>query len=76
MFQEHDWCGFYGDTKEAVPTNSSKPRGKEVDLRICVDSDHAGDKLTRKSGTGYNIFLNNAPIAWFSKKQATIETSV
>ena len=76
MFQEHDWCGFYGDMKEAIHTNTPKPRGKEFDLRILVDSDHVGDKLTRKSGTGYNIFLKNAPIDWLSKKQATIETSV
>ena len=74
IFQEHDWCDFYGDTKEAVPTNSSKPRGKEVDMRIFVDSDHAGDKPTRQYGTGYIILLNNAPIAWLSNKQATIET--
>ena len=43
---------------------------------IFVDSDHAGDKLTIQSRTGYIIFLNNAPIDWLSKKQSTIETSV
>ena len=41
-----------------------------------VDSDHAGDKLMRRSHTGFVIYLNMAPIVWFSKKQATIETSV
>jgi hypothetical protein len=41
-----------------------------------VDSDHAGDKLKRRSRTGYVIYINMAPIAWFSKKQSTIETSV
>ena len=76
MFQEHDWCDFYGDTKEVFPPNAPEPRGKEVVLRIFVDSDHAGDKLTRRSRTGYIIFLKNAPIAWLSKKQANIETSV
>ena len=76
MFQEHDWCGFYGDVKEALPTNAPEQRDKEIDMRIFVDSDHAGDKLTRQSITGYIIFLNNAPIAWLYKKQETIETSV
>ena len=76
MFQEHDWCSFYGDMKEAIPPNAPEPRGKEVGLRIFVDSDHAGDKLARQSRTGYIIFLNNAPIAWLSQKQSTIETSV
>ena len=76
MFQEHDWCGFYGDVKEVIPSNAPEPRGNEVDMIIFVDSDHAGDKLTRRSITGYIVFLNNAPIAWLSKKQATIESSV
>ena len=75
MFQENDWCGFYGDVKEAITTNAPEPRGKEVDLRIFFDSDHAGDKLARQSRTGYIIFLNNYPIALLSKKQSTIETS-
>ena len=76
MFQEHDWCDFYGGVKEAIPPNAPNPRGKEVDLRIFVNSDHAGDKLTRRFKAGYIIFLKNATIAWLSKKQATIETSV
>ena len=76
MFQDHDWCGFYGETKEAIPPNAPEPRSKEVDLRTFVDSDHAGDKITRQPRTGYIIFLNNAPIAWLYKNQATIETSV
>jgi hypothetical protein len=41
-----------------------------------VDSDHAGDKRARRSRTGYLIYLNMAPIIWYSKKQSTIETSV
>ena len=76
MFQEHDWYDFYGDMKEEIPPNAPEPRGKEVDLRIFVNSEHTGDKLTRQSINGYIIFLNNALIDWLSKKQATIETSV
>ena len=56
--------------------DAPEPRGKEVDLRLYVDSDHAGDKLHRRSRTGYFIFLNSALVNWLSKKQATIETSV
>jgi hypothetical protein len=41
-----------------------------------VDSDHAGDKRTRWSRWGFLIYLNMLPITWFSKKQATIETSM
>jgi hypothetical protein len=73
---ECDWKAFSGDAREAVPPNAPTPRGKDVDLRMFADSDHAGDKRTRRSRTGFIIFLNMAPIVWFSKKQATIKTSV
>jgi hypothetical protein len=52
------------------------PLGKDINLRMMVDSDHAGDKSTRRSRTGFLIFCNLAPIIWISKKQSTIETSV
>ena len=67
---------FYGDVNEAIPPNAPDPRGKAVDLRMWVDSDHAGDNMTRRSRTGYFIFLNTVLIDWLSKKQATIEGSV
>ena len=51
MFHEHDWCYFYGYVKEEIPPNAPEPRGKEFDMRIFVDSDHSGDKLTRRSRT-------------------------
>ena len=76
LFKTHDWTSFYGDVKEAIPPNAPKPRGKGVDLRLFVDSDHAGDKVRRRSRTGFFIFLNSAPIAWMSKRQPTVETSV
>ena len=61
---------------EAIPPNAPDPRGKSVDLLMWVDSDHAGDKMTRRLHTGYFIFLNTALIDWLSKKQATIEGSL
>jgi hypothetical protein len=41
-----------------------------------VDSDHAGEKRTRRSRTGFIIFCNLTPIIWLSKQQATIETLI
>ena len=76
VFIQSDWTDFYGPVKEPIPPNAPEPRGKEVELRMFVDSDHAGDKLTRRSRTGFIIYMNMAPIQWFSKKQPTIETSV
>lgn len=71
----HDWTKFYGSVKEDIPENAPESLGKEFIMRAYVDADHAGDKLTRRSRTGYIVFLNMAPIYWLSKKQATIETS-
>ena len=44
-------------------------------MRVFVDSDHAGETLTRRSRTGFIVFLNGAPIYWLSKKQTSCETS-
>ena len=44
-------------------------------MRVYVDSDHAGDQVTRRSKTRFLVFLNNALIYWTSKKQTMIEIS-
>ena len=75
-FKQCDWKEFYGEVKEAIPPNAPTPRGKGVDIRLFVDSSHADDKLTRRSRSGHFLFVNGALVAWLSKKQATIETSV
>jgi hypothetical protein len=62
--------------EEAIPPDLPPPLGKDVDLCVMVDSDHAGEKRTRCSRTGFAIFCNLAPIIWLSKQQLTIETSV
>ena len=76
VFKDCDWKAFYGDVIEAIPPNAPPSRGKDVDIRMFVDSDHAGDQRTRRSRTGFLIYLNMSPVIWYSKKQATIETSV
>jgi hypothetical protein len=43
---------------------------------MMVDSDHAGDELTRQLQTGFLIFLNMLLINWLSQKQPTIDSSV
>ena len=52
-----------------------KPFGKGMDMRVYVDSDHAGDTVTRSSRTGFVISLIGAPIYWNPKKQTSCETS-
>jgi hypothetical protein len=72
---QHDWTDFYRDVEVEEPSDMPEPRGKEVVMTTYVDSDHTGDKVTRRSRTGVLIYLNRAPIVWYSKKQGSIETS-
>ena len=75
-FHKYNWTEFYGDVSEAIPADMPTPLGKDIDLRMMVDSDHAADKRIRQSRTGFLIFWNMAIIDWVSKRQPTIETSV
>jgi hypothetical protein len=69
------WKDFYGDVAEELPPRMPPPLGQPVDITCFVDSDHAGNVVTRRSHTGILIYVQNAPIIWFSKKQNTIESS-
>jgi hypothetical protein len=75
-FIKTDWKSLYSDVKEIIPSDAPVSHGKEVDLRLFVDSDHDGEQFTRRSSTGFGIYLNMAPIVWFSKSQPTVESSV
>jgi hypothetical protein len=75
-FPNEDWTATtYGTCSEELPPNAPTPRGIGFTMRAFVDSDHAGDSVTRRSRTGFIILLNSAPIYWFSKKQTSVETS-
>lgn len=51
-----------------------EPLGKPVQLTAFVNSDHAGNKATRRSRTGALTFANMSPIVWQSKKQTSVES--
>jgi hypothetical protein len=75
MFKECDWKEYYPGATEAIPDNMPEPRGRSVATTCFVDADHAGCRLTRRSHSGVLIFVNRAPIIWYSKRQATVESS-
>ena len=47
---------FYGGVEETLPLNTLKPLGKDVTLRMFVQSAHTSDKVDRRSRTGFIIF--------------------
>jgi hypothetical protein len=74
-FKECDWSEYYPDAEEAIPKGMPTPRGRAVIMSCFVDADHAGCRVTRRSHTGVIIFVNRAPILWYSKRQNTVESS-
>jgi hypothetical protein len=77
-FERKDWTSSeFGhiDGIEELPPNMPLPRGQGFIMRAKVDADHAADTVTRRSRTGFLVYLNCAPIYWFSKKQASVESS-
>lgn len=70
-----DWHDFYREAKEQIPDDAPPPRGRMVSMHCFVDADHASNKVTRRSQTGILIFINRAPISWYSKRQNTVESS-
>ena len=76
-FERQDWSSAPYDYEELeeLPLNMPIPRGHGIVIRVFVDADHAGDSTTRKSRTGFVVYVNNAPVYWLSKKQTGVETS-
>ena len=70
-----NWNEQYPGAFEEIPPNLPEPKGELVDIVVYVDADHATDLETRRSVTGFILFINHTPIKWYSKKQNTVETS-
>ena len=74
-FHTCDWNSHYPDASEKIPKDAPEPLGHSVSTTCYVDADHAGCQTTRRSHTGVLIYVNCAPIVWFSKRQNTVEAS-
>ena len=66
---------FYGDVKEELPSKMPEPRENVVRICAFFIANYAGNVLTRRSHSGIIIFVKNAPIIWFSKRQNTVEAA-
>ena len=67
---------FYGDVEEELLLDDPVPIGKGVQVTMWVDADHGNYLMTSHSHTGAIIFFNSELIVWYSKRQATNESSI
>ena len=65
----------YPDAVEEIDCNVPKPLVEGMEITPFVDSDHAHDKVTRRSITGLLILVGSTPIYFLSKHQGAIATS-
>ena len=66
--EQYDWeKTFYGNAKEIIAPNCSKPLGPPVTLTTYVDANLCHDMLSGKSVTGIVHFLNKTVIHFYSK---------
>ena len=72
---EDCWKEHYPDAEEEIPMDAPKAKMRELNLTCYVDANHANDKISRKSISGYILIINSAPIMWSSKRQGSVESS-
>jgi hypothetical protein len=69
-----DWKEFYGEVQEELPPKMPKLQGQRVTISAFVDApNHARNKVTRRLHTGVIIYVQNALILWYSKRQNLVE---
>lgn len=73
--EKENFLDYYRDAAEEMPPRMPEPKGRQVTTTAFVDASHAANKVTRRSHTGFVLFVNRAPVLWYSKRQNTIESS-
>ena len=58
-----------------MPRHMPEALSKYVVIKAYVDAKHAGNMANRRSYSGIIIYVNNAPIIWYSKQHNTVEAS-
>ena len=72
---KYDWTGIYGNIAEELPYDMPEPLGKPVITTTYEDANLYHDYLTGRSVTGILHLVNQTPIDWYCKRQATVETA-
>jgi hypothetical protein len=70
-----DWKEFYGEVQEELPLKMLKPQGQRVTISAFLDANHARNIVTKHLHTDIIIYVQNAPILWYSKGQNTVEVA-
>ena len=58
-----------------MPHKIPRSRVRSVTTSSLFDASHGANKATRRSHSGYFLFINIARVKWMSKRQQTVETS-
>ena len=65
----------YPDAHQIIPRHMTEALRKYVVIKSYVDDNHAVNMANRMSHSGIIIYVNNAPIIWYSKQQNKVEAS-
>ena len=66
---------MYPNAQEELPEGIREPLGRYVQIAVFADAAHADDLVTRRSTSGFIVFVNGTPIRWYSKRENTVEGS-
>lgn len=70
-----DFSAIYPDAGEEIDDHLPDPYGEELDITCLVDADHAHDAATRRSISGFLIFVGRTPVVWVSRRQGSTQAS-
>ena len=77
-FDRRDWStSEFGhlEQQEEKPRNAPQARGTGFTTSAKVDASHGCDTVTRRSRSGFFVWVNSALVCWYSKKQTSVESS-
>jgi hypothetical protein len=74
-FTVSDWSQFHPGAAEAIPPNIPKPMGLTVVVTCYCNAVHACCRVNQRPQLGIILYVNNAPITWYSKRQNTVQSS-
>ena len=58
-----------------IPRHIPEAIGSYVEIKYYVNSNHSANMENRRSHSGIVIYINNAPIIWYSRCQNPVEAS-